>query len=76
MAYVTKKQTDSRYKHLEKLYKDDEIKPIKADPSDTKEITIHEDSLKITRKDVLKNLLIVLLFGVLGMSGYLLSRFI
>lgn len=80
MAIVQTKTKDSRYAHLEKLYTKDNIETdpnedTVFDTEDTNDLLVSQQAT-ITRKEILKNVGLFLLMGVLATCGYLLFRFV
>jgi hypothetical protein len=79
MALVSTKKKDSRYSHLEKLYtkdKDEKFEKQEEEISEENDNLPETEKIKFSKKETLKNLLIVFLLSLLGVSGYIFARFL
>jgi len=75
MALQATQKKDPKYSHLEKVYTEKQEK-VKTEKKVGSEIKFKKEEVKIDRNDVIRNLFILVLVGLLSVSGYFLEKFL
>lgn len=74
MAVHEKAKTENRYAHLKKVYDDKKKDKIKSKQTSVSEVRIVEKTTEINQNALTSAAILILIYGLIASSGYLLFK--